>query len=319
MPKALIFSFLFHLSVFSAAWIGVPALFSPPPVGSANIQVELVSTIEQKDKKSVTKKKIQKDTEKTQARPVSKNFVTSDIETDASEPAPELSRKQIKKPIGSEALTPIPKKKPQPNMIKKTERKKLSALIPTPKRKPIRKSRLKQKSKKSNTASFKSLLKDVAAARKKADQEQFTDILRGLETEKRQMTETNKAQLDSRTNSFEQKPISSSHRQKKISQLIVTIRDQLSPCWNIPSGAKNLERLKIEVRIRLNPDGSLRPPAKISEPSFKISHPAYQVLAESALRALNDPGCMPLKLPPEEYQDWKDIAFKFDPRAALGR
>ena len=319
MPKALLFSFLFHLSIFSAAWIGVPALFSPPPVGSANIEVELVSTIEQKDKKSVTKKKVLKESEKSQAKPVSKNFVTSDIEREASEPASELLPKKIKKPIRSEAVTPIPKKKPRPTVIKKTEQKKLSALIPTPKRKPIRKSRLKEKSKKSNTASFKSLLKDIAAARKKADQEQFTDILRGLETEKRQMTETNKAQSDSRIKSFEQRTISSSRRQKKISKLIVTIRNQLSPCWNIPSGAKNLERLKIEVRIRLNPDGSLRPPAKISEPSFKTSHPAYQVLAESALRALNDPGCMPLKLPPEEYQDWKDIAFKFDPRAALGR
>jgi len=28
---------------------------------------------------------------------------------------------------------------------------------------------------------------------------------------------------------------------------------------------------------------------------------------------------MPLKLPLEKYQDWKDIAFNFDPRAALSQ
>ena len=316
MPKALLFSILLHLSVFCAAWIGIPALFSPPPVVSANIQVELVPSVEQKDKKPVKDKKAPK---KSEAKPILKEPVTPMIGTSAREPLPELPLKKMKKSVKSESLPPIPKKKPRPKQVKKIEKKKLSALIPAPKRKPIRKSKPEKKPKKSNTAAFKSLLKDLKAEKKKDDQTKFTKILKGLETEKRQLTETNETKREIRTNSLEQRPISSLDRRKKISQLVSKIRNQLSPCWNPPAGAKNLESLNVDVRIKLNPDGSLRSPAKIVDSSIKVKHPAYQVLAESAVRALNDPECMPLKLPLEEYQDWKDIAFNFDPRAALGR
>ena len=316
MPKALLFSILLHLSVFCAAWIGIPALFSPPPVVSANIQVELVPSVEQKDKKPVKDKKAPK---KSEAKPILKEPVTPMIGTSAREPLPELPLKKMKKSVKSESLPPIPKKEPRPKQVKKIEKKKLSALIPTPKRKPIRKSKPEKKPQKSNTAAFKSLLKDLKAEKKKDDQTNFTKILKGLETEKRQLTETNETKREIRTNSLEQRPISSLDRRKEISQLVAKIRNQLSRCWNPPAGAKNLERLNVEVRIKLNPDGSLRSPAKIGDSSVKVKHPAYQVLAESAVRALNDPDCMPLKLPLEEYQDWKDIAFNFDPRAALGQ
>jgi len=316
MPKALLFSILLHLSVFCAAWIGIPALFSPPPVVSANIQVELVPSVEQKDKKPVKDKKAPK---KSEAKPILKEPVTPMIGTSAREPLPELPLKKMKKSVKSESLPPIPKKKPRPKQVKKIEKKKISALIPTPKRKPIRKSKPEKKPQKSNTAAFKSLLKDLKAEKKKDDQTNFTKILKGLETEKRQLTETNETKREIRTNSLEQRPISSLDRRKEISRLVAKIRNQLSRCWNPPAGAKNLERLNVEVRIKLNPDGSLRSPAKIGDSSVKVKHPAYQVLAESAVRALNDPDCMPLKLPLEEYQDWKDIAFNFDPRAALGQ
>ncbi|MGA0315131.1 MAG: hypothetical protein ACO3N9_07025, partial [Alphaproteobacteria bacterium] len=288
----------------------------PPPVVSANIQVELIPSVEQKDKKPVKDKKVPK---KSEAKPILKEPVTPMIDRSAREPLPELPPKNMKKAVKSGSLPPIPKKKPRPKQVKKIEKKKLSALIPAPKRKPIRKSKPEKKPQKSNTAAFKSLLKDLKAEKKKDDQTKFTKILKGLETEKRQLKETNETKREIRTNSLQEKPISSLDRQKKISQLIVKIQNQLSRCWNIPTGAKNLERLKVEVRIMLNPDGSLRSPAKIADPSTKGKHSAYQVLAESAVRALNDPDCMPLKLPLEEYQVWKDIAFNFDARAALGQ
>jgi len=316
MPKALLFSILLHLSVFCAAWIGIPALFSPPPVVSANIQVELVPSVEQKDTKPVKDKNAPK---KSKATPILKKSVTPKIETSSREPLSELSPKKMKKPVKSDSLPPIPKKKPQPKKVKKIEKKKLSALIPAPKRKPIRKSKPKIKPQKSNTAAFNSLLRDLKAEQKKDDQTKFTKILKGLKTEERQLKETNETKQEIRTNSLEQRPISSLDRRKEISQLVAKIRNQLSRCWNPPAGAKNLERLNVEVRIKLNPDGSLRSPAKIGDSSIKGKHPAYQVLAESAVRALNNPDCMPLKLPLEKYQDWKDIAFNFDPRAALSQ
>ena len=315
MPKALLFSILLHLSIFCAAWIGIPALFSPPQVVSANIQVELFSSIGQRDKKPVHEKK----NPESEAKPISKKSVTSNIETSARESLPEFFPKQMRKAVRSEALPPIPKKKPQPKRVKKLEKKKLSALIPTPKRKPIRKFKPKKTPQKPNTAKFKSLLKDLAAEQKKDDQKKFTNILKSLEMEKRESKESDKNIEALDISSSRKKSISSWDRQKKVSQLVAKIRNQLSRCWSPPSGAKNVDQLGVKVLISLNPDGSLRLPAKLLNEPLKLKHPAYQVLAESALRALNDPACMPLKLPPGEYQDWKVIAFNFDASAALSR
>ena len=43
------------------------------------------------------------------------------------------------------------------------------------------------------------------------------------------------------------------------------------------------------------------------------------MIAESAVRALQNPGCQPLKLPYDQYEIWQDIIFNFDPGEALGQ
>jgi hypothetical protein len=42
--------------------------------------------------------------------------------------------------------------------------------------------------------------------------------------------------------------------------------------------------------------------------------PFFRTIAESALRALYNPRCSPLALPPEKYQEWRDTLITFNPK-----
>ena len=101
--------------------------------------------------------------------------------------------------------------------------------------------------------------------------------------------------------------------------LIRAVRQQLSPCWNIPAGAKDAEAMQVGIRIRLSPDGTLRGAPAILDPNRLASDPYYRAVAESAVRALLNPECRPLRLPLDQYDIWKEITFNFDPGEALGR
>lgn len=90
------------------------------------------------------------------------------------------------------------------------------------------------------------------------------------------------------------------------------LRRQISQCWNMPVGARNAEELIVEVVIEVNPDRTVRS-AEIADMS-RMSDSYYRAAAESALRALRNPRCNPLELPPDKYDQWKVIRFNFDPR-----
>ena len=77
--------------------------------------------------------------------------------------------------------------------------------------------------------------------------------------------------------------------------------------------------MRIEIRIRLNPDGTLRGPLLVGDARRMQSDHVFRTVAESALRALRNPRCSPLKLPYAQYDIWKDITLNFDPRKALGQ
>ena len=45
----------------------------------------------------------------------------------------------------------------------------------------------------------------------------------------------------------------------------------------------------------------------------------YRAAAESAMRAVQNDKCSPLKLPPDKYDRWKEITLTFDPSKMVGR
>ena len=88
------------------------------------------------------------------------------------------------------------------------------------------------------------------------------------------------------------------------------LRARLRQCWMVPVGLADARDLIITVRIQFNKDGSLATDPHLTNTG---SHPAFQVAAESALRAVRS--CAPYTfLPVAKYDAWKDIIVDFDPR-----
>jgi hypothetical protein len=114
-------------------------------------------------------------------------------------------------------------------------------------------------------------------------------------------------------------PIQSAYARRQVeNELSKNVRQQIVPCWNILGGAKDAQKMKIGVRIRLNRDGSLLGNPRVIDTKRFRSDQSFRVAAERAVRALLNPRCSPLQLPYGQYEIWKDITFNFDPSEQLG-
>ena len=83
---------------------------------------------------------------------------------------------------------------------------------------------------------------------------------------------------------------------------------QIQKCWSMPvmkgdPGEGGIAR----IRVKLLPDGNLEGQPMMMD---KPAGPKGLVFAESAARAIVK--CAPYKLPPEQYEAWKDITLYFD-------
>jgi len=94
---------------------------------------------------------------------------------------------------------------------------------------------------------------------------------------------------------------------------------QIFGCWSLPLGLPYSEDLLVRIKLKLKEDGSIIKTevldhAKMNKPGQTF----YKILAESALRALKNPKCIPLKVPTSGYERWKNLQLNFDPREMLG-
>ena len=89
---------------------------------------------------------------------------------------------------------------------------------------------------------------------------------------------------------------------------------QLEACWSPPAGAMEAEQLAVEVRVALDPDGSVREARAIDR--SRMSRDAfYRAAAEAAERAVLR--CSPLRVPPGKASIWSNMVINFDPREFL--
>ena len=96
------------------------------------------------------------------------------------------------------------------------------------------------------------------------------------------------------------------------------VRRQIERCWNPPVGAPKAEELTVDLRLEVNPDGTVRT-VQVANPSRMNSDPYFRAAAESAVRAVLNPRCRKLNLPAAKYEEWKTLIIGFDPREMLGR
>ena len=94
------------------------------------------------------------------------------------------------------------------------------------------------------------------------------------------------------------------------------LKAQIFGCWSLPLGLPYQENLLVRIKLRLKPDGTvirseILDHARMNTPGQGF----YKVLAESALRAIRI--CQPLRLPPTNYEKWKDLQLNFDANEML--
>lgn len=94
------------------------------------------------------------------------------------------------------------------------------------------------------------------------------------------------------------------------------LRLQLSQCWKLMAGARYAEDLVVDIQLSVNPDRTIRD-ARIVDQGRYFADSFFRAAADSALRAVRNPYCNPLELPPDKYETWKDMTVTFDPREML--
>lgn len=100
--------------------------------------------------------------------------------------------------------------------------------------------------------------------------------------------------------------------QRRAAELGDLIRDQVASCWRIDGGIQEARSLRVPIRVRLAQDGSVIGEPSVQEPTRYASDGYYRSAADAAVRAVLR--CAPLRLPPQDYDIWRDLVLNFDPR-----
>lgn len=90
---------------------------------------------------------------------------------------------------------------------------------------------------------------------------------------------------------------------------IMALTRHVEKCWNVLPGVGNIQAGMVELRIRMNPDGTLAAQPQVLN---SANGAGFQALAEGAVRAVI--ACQPYKmLSAGKYPVWKDMIFNFAP------
>jgi outer membrane biosynthesis protein TonB len=207
-------------------------------------------------------------------------------------PKPKPKEERPKPPKVKPQFKPKPKEepKPTPKEVKPEPEPKPKAEKPKEKEKPKKKEEEKPKEKpKPKEDEFEALLKSIEES--------------DVEEPEEEISSSSDQDFD------ENLPLSLSE--------VDAIRSQLSKCWNIPAGARMAEELAVPLRIQLRQNGAVISVEFVEKGRYNNpSNSFYRAAADSARRAVLK--CSPLKnLPPDKYDQWKDMEINFDPKEML--
>lgn len=281
MRKPLVLSLLFHIGVFTFAAVGLPSLL-PTEALEINhpITVEMVE-IDKITQTNKLSKPLPRLEEKDEAPKKEEKPVPPPVQ---EETPPEVSKPEIPD------VDPKPPELPEPEPAPKEPEKKPEPPKEKPKPKP-EKPKPPEPQKKDTQSDFQSLLKNLTPDQAEKSQDSAEDGA-GQETQV--------AQLSDRLTISE----------------VDALRHQLAQCWNVLAGAKYAEDLVVEVRVVINRDRTIQQATILDQGRYnRDSH--FRAASDAALRALRNPRCSPLAVPPDKYNEWKNTVIRFDPREML--
>ncbi len=308
MRPGLICSAVLHLTVLVIMVLGLPNFWSSPPPQDEPIAVQLVNMADvtralHRNPHPVAKAKIDTPPPPTPVetpKPVKPDVLNPEpAPPAASEVAQETPpTPEPPKPAPPPEPAPAPPPVPKPAPIKPPPPKPAP-----PKPAPPKPAKTKPKPTKlaKQQDSLDSLLKNLSNETVKPDK---TDT-----PPKKPPTEVASAEASA-------EPDAPLGDQLTTSQ-IDTIRSQFEKCWNVPAGARDAKNLRVEIRVAVNPDGTVQSARIIDSEGKYGTDTFWRAAADSALRAVNNPQCSKLDVPADKYDVWKNLDLFFDPKDML--
>jgi outer membrane biosynthesis protein TonB len=225
-------------------------------------------------------------------------------------PAPEARQEEApQKEEMKPAPTPEPEPKPEPlPEVTPPEPAKIVQPEPEPEVAPVPEPTPKPKPEPKIEAKPKPVVKPKPKPKPKPKESDFASLLKNLDKQKSKSTGSSKAATAGDGSGGEL----SDHL---AASELDAVRRQIESVWHIPAGVKDVYTVKVAVRITMNSDRTVRS-AEIAD-THRMNDPTYQILAESALRAVNEFKYKPLLLPQNKYKVWKEITMGFDPSHVL--
>lgn len=92
------------------------------------------------------------------------------------------------------------------------------------------------------------------------------------------------------------------------------IAAHIEACWRIDPGKEGIDDLSAEVRVYINPDGSVQQ-AQVTDMGRYFADSAFRTFANSARNAVLSCGNIPIS--PERYEVFKEITFTFSPQGRI--
>jgi outer membrane biosynthesis protein TonB len=316
MRNGTILSILFHVSVIAALALGLPTFVTPLPQ-IANVPVELI-TLAELEAAAVD----QPDPEPEPAAKEEAPEPEPEKKETPPPPEPKPTPAPIPEPEPAPAPEPVPEPEPapEPEPTPEPEPEPVPEPEPTPEPKPEPEPEPEKQSKPVPPKPRPRPQIKVATPEKPEEKKQekppadaLTSILRNVEKLKKQPVQ--KKQTATAPKVAEQPK-----QQQQVSRIaqdgiVRAIRQQIQRCWRLDPGAQQAENLVVEIRITLRRDGTLIS-AEVVDMTKMFGDAYYRSAAENARRAIQ--ACSPYKLPVQDYDIWRVINLKFDPREMFG-
>lgn len=285
MSKGLKRSLVGHGILLLLLAFGLPSLFKKEPEPVNMVMVELVPISQLTNVPKAAEPEKPKEPEKQPAPPPpAPKAPPPPPEPEEPKPTPPEPPKAPE----PEKLEPKPEEKPEEKP--KPVEKKPEPPKPAPPKKPQEKPK-----KKEDKLDFDSVLKTVEKIEKKQEKSEETK-------EKPQDSAPIKSRADTAFNAEQALSVTE----------MDAIRQQVSRNWSMPAGAKDAGNLRVDLRLRLEKDGTVTD-VQIVDRSRYSSDTFYRAAADSAMRAVLK--ASPFRgLPPEKYDTWQSIIMGFDPK-----
>tara|TARA_B000000475_G_scaffold110972_1_gene89829 strand:+ start:449 stop:1480 length:1032 start_codon:yes stop_codon:yes gene_type:complete len=310
------FSFFLHFAILLFA-IGIPNFFEPKPIYIPTIiPIEIINVSETT---SIPKEvKDIKPSESKQVQIKEKKFnssETQEIKKIEIKDKPKVENIEDEKKINIKENVQIKEKKTIPNeIIKKKIELETSNFesLPTEKIKPKLKPKIEPKIMENNTKTDVSI---EAKPKPKPEPEfDIASMLKDLRNEKTtpKVDNINEEEKKDIIKKETQEVVEEKGAELSISEIDLVLQ-QLSRCFIAPAGAEINKSMYVKISAKIQRNRRvLENSIRIVDTNISKSSTVYGPITESAMRTLLNPDCIPLKLPEDKYELWKNLTMKFD-------